>query len=109
MTDGLPDRPSGRCGLSVCRKDPKVVYAVVQTDRPAGPPDNRGQAAKTNVGDVDRGGVFRSADKGKTWAKVNDLVPRPFYYGQVRADPNDPDRVYVLGVQFAVSTDGGKT
>jgi photosystem II stability/assembly factor-like uncharacterized protein len=109
MTEGLPDRPYGRCGLSVYRKDPNVVYAVVQTDRTAGPTDNRGQVAKANTEDVEKGGVFRSDDKGKTWKKINDLVPRPFYYGQIRIDPNDDQRIYVLGVAFHVSTDGGKT
>jgi tight adherence protein B len=33
--------------------------------------------------------VFRSDDKGKTWRKVNDLCPRPFYYGQIRVDPTN--------------------
>jgi len=36
-------------------------------------------------------------------------VPRPFYYGQIRIDPTDAQRLYVLGVQFYVSADGGKT
>src|SRR5262249_54544996 len=31
-----------------------------------------------------------------------------FYYGQIRIDPNDDKRVYVLGVSLAVSNDGGK-
>jgi photosystem II stability/assembly factor-like uncharacterized protein len=58
---------------------------------------------------VQTGGVFRSEDRGKTWKKVNDLVPRPFYYGQVRIDPNDSNRVYVLGIQFFASSDGGRS
>src|SRR5262249_58392840 len=33
MTKGLPDRPFGRCGIDVWRKDPRVLFAVVQTDR----------------------------------------------------------------------------
>jgi photosystem II stability/assembly factor-like uncharacterized protein len=109
MTGGLPDRPCGRCGLSIYRKDPRILYAIVQTDRTAGPTDNRGQVARANTGDVEKGGIFRSEDRGETWKKVNDLVPRPFYYGQIRVDPNDDQRIYVLGVQFAVSSDGGKT
>ncbi len=30
-------------------------------------------------------------------------------FGQVRVDPNDENTVYILGVPFSVSTDGGKT
>src|SRR5262249_32478471 len=84
MAGGLPQRPLGRCGLAVYRKDPKVVYAVVRTDR-----TNlgvRGQEAKDDA-DPDTGGVFRSDDRGATWKKVNSLCPRPFYYGQIRVDP----------------------
>ena len=33
MTNGLPKRPLGRCGFSIYRKDPNVVFAVVQTDK----------------------------------------------------------------------------
>jgi photosystem II stability/assembly factor-like uncharacterized protein len=54
------------------------------------------------------GGIFRSEDKGRTWKQVNSLVPRPFYYGQIRVDPNDDQRIYVLGVQMYLSLDGGK-
>jgi photosystem II stability/assembly factor-like uncharacterized protein len=106
LTSGLPERPLGRCGIAVSRKDPRVVYAVVQTDRTdisavPGQPARTGDRAET-------GGVFRSADRGESWAKVNDLCPRPFYFGQVRVDPADENRVYVLGVSLFVSSDGGK-
>jgi photosystem II stability/assembly factor-like uncharacterized protein len=109
MTNGLPNRPYGRSGLSVYRKDPRIVYAIVQTDSTADPNGNNGQRAKANEGNVETGGIFRSDDKGKTWKKVNDLVPRPFYYGQIRVDPNHDNWVYVLGVQSSASIDGGKT
>src|SRR5204863_1699554 len=61
------------------------------------------------VGDPNNGGLFRSDDKGKTWKHLNTNVPRPMYFGQVRIDPNDDKRIYVLGVQLYVSDDGGKT
>jgi photosystem II stability/assembly factor-like uncharacterized protein len=107
MTNGLPDRPLGRCGLSISRQNPKLVYAVVQTDKSI--TDTIGAKPKANTGDVDNGGLFRSEDAGQTWKKVNDLCPRPFYYGQVRIDPTDAQRIYVLGVQMYVSADGGLT
>jgi photosystem II stability/assembly factor-like uncharacterized protein len=103
---GLPERPIGRCGVCVYPKDPRVVYAVVQTDKTNISP--LGQPPKTGI-DASTGGVFRSEDRGKTWTKLNDLVPRPFYYGQVRVDPSSDRRVYVLGVSLYASADGGVT
>ena len=32
MTKGLPERMLGRCGIDVSRKEPNVVFAIVQTD-----------------------------------------------------------------------------
>jgi photosystem II stability/assembly factor-like uncharacterized protein len=107
MTGGLPGRAYGRCGVAVSKKDPNILVAVVQTDKTAAQ-TNTGQVAKAG-GPPDNGGVFRSTDRGKTWEVLNQLVPRAFYYGQVRIDPQDANRVYVLGVSFGLSTDGGKS
>lgn len=107
MTAGLPSRPFGRCGISVCRKNPNIVYAVVQTDKTS--VTVQGQGPNNKKLNSDAGGIFRSDDKGKTWKYLNSLCPRPFYYGQIRVDPNDDKRVYVLGIWFYVSNDGGKT
>ena len=88
--------------MSVYRKDPRIVYAVVSTDKT----DARhmhGQPPKADD-QPETGGVFRSADKGETWTKVNDLCPRPFYFGQIRVDPNDAQRVYVGGVVLFAGT-----
>jgi photosystem II stability/assembly factor-like uncharacterized protein len=106
LTQGLPARPLGRCGLAVWRRDPRVLYTVVQTDRtdtrriPGQPPGR---------GPIDTGGVFRSRDRGETWVKVNDLCPRPFYFGQIRIDPTDENRIWVLGIPLYVTADGGRT
>jgi photosystem II stability/assembly factor-like uncharacterized protein len=121
LTRGLPRAPLGRCGLAVSRRDPRLVYAVVQTDKTN--VSNLGQGANLRnrvFTDVtgrkfvepitpEHGGVFRSEDRGKTWVFMNSLCPRPFYYGQIRIDPNDSRRLYVLGVSFHVSGDGGRT
>ncbi|UCC83955.1 MAG: glycosyl hydrolase, partial [Gemmatimonadota bacterium] len=59
--------------------------------------------------------VWRSDDAGVTWRRMN---PEPirqavytygYYFGQIRAAPDDVDRVYVLGVPLLVSEDGGVT
>jgi photosystem II stability/assembly factor-like uncharacterized protein len=121
MTDGLPKRPLGRCGFSIYRNDPHIVYAVVQTDQTrtlfggqaanlteSEDQDDKGETVKRAV-TADDGGIFKSTDKGRTWTYLNSLVPRPFYYGQIRVDPNDANRVYVLGIVLNLSLDGGKT
>jgi photosystem II stability/assembly factor-like uncharacterized protein len=108
MANGLPTNVCGRCGLDIYRKDSNVVYAVVQTEKT--PTGNANEGGPPNgMTAIEGGGVFRSDDKGKTWSFLNTLVPRPFYYGQIRIDPNDDKRVYVLGASFFQSDDGGKT
>lgn len=108
LTNGLPGQPIGRCGLAISRKDPRILYAVIQTDKTTLIRANElGQAGRPND-KTETGGVFRSDDHGRTWTKVNDLCPRPFYFGKIRIDPHDDNRVYVLGVSLHVSLDGGK-
>jgi photosystem II stability/assembly factor-like uncharacterized protein len=109
LSRGLPGTLIGRCGLAAYRTDPRILYAVVQTEQTRLKRETEwGQAAKAND-DPATGGVFRSADRGETWVKLNDLCPRPFYFSQVRIDPNDDRRVFVLGGGLHASTDGGKT
>ncbi len=90
LTEGLPKGEKGRIGLDVYRRDGNLVYASVEA---AG----------------GEGGLYRSRDRGESWEKVSDRNPRPMYFSQVRIDPNNPDRIYMGGVSFNVSDDGGKT
>lgn len=106
LTRGLPGSAPGRIGLSVWRKDPRLVYAVVQTEH-TNIRNVTGQGV--GFGPIETGGVFYSRDKGETWHKVNDLCPRPFYFGQIRLDPTDSRRVWVLGIPLFVSVDGGRS
>ncbi|MGH9333094.1 MAG: WD40/YVTN/BNR-like repeat-containing protein, partial [Vicinamibacteria bacterium] len=89
LTEGIPEGPMGRIGLDVYRKNPNVVYARIEHP--------------------DEGGVYRSDDAGASWAKLSPVNPRPMYFSQIRVDPNDDSRIYVLGVQLHVSDDGGRT
>jgi photosystem II stability/assembly factor-like uncharacterized protein len=99
LTSGLP-KDTGRIGLAVFAKNPKIVYAVVQAD----PDGSTGWAVR-----VKTGGVFRSDDAGATFTRVNPLNPRPFYFSQIRIDPENERRVYLLGYLMHVSDDGGVT
>jgi photosystem II stability/assembly factor-like uncharacterized protein len=91
LVKGLPYEnggDTGRIGLDIYRKDPNIVYAIVQHEK---------------------GGTYRSEDKGETWKKMGDTNPRPSYYSQVRVDPNNDLRIWELGAQMFYSEDGGKT
>ncbi len=88
LAGGLPEGDTGRIGLSVYRKDPRVVYAIVENAD---------------------GGVFRSEDRGLTWTRMSDTNPRPMYYSQIRIDPNNDQRIWVLGTRMHYSQDAGRT
>jgi len=100
LQNGLPGM-TGRIGIDVCRKDSRIVYAVVQSDA--------GGASSIDDVHSKAGGVFRSDDRGETWRRMSPLDPRPFYFSQIRVDPRDDKRVYVLGFMLHVSDDSGKT
>jgi photosystem II stability/assembly factor-like uncharacterized protein len=59
--------------------------------------------------------VYRSEDGGETWRRAHERPIRDvvytygYYFGQIRVDPKDPDRVYALGVPIILSEDGGRT
>ncbi|MEE8137620.1 MAG: hypothetical protein V3T81_01920, partial [Thermoanaerobaculia bacterium] len=93
--DGLPEGELGRIGLGVARSNPKIVYALVEA------------AGDKNL-------LLRSDDGGDQWKTVADSADqrignRPFYYADLRVDPQDPDRVYSLWSLISVSDDGGKS
>lgn len=55
------------------------------------------------------GGVYRSSDGGNSWERINSLNPRPMYYSQIRVDPSDNNKIWVLGTELYKSKDGGVT
>ncbi|HEV8578037.1 MAG TPA: hypothetical protein VGX68_03050 [Thermoanaerobaculia bacterium] len=89
--DGLPKDDLGRIGIAISQSNPDVVYATVEAAKSA---------------------VVRSDNGGKTWKTVNqryDANPRPFYFADLRVDPQLPNRVYSLDYNIRVSEDGGQT
>ncbi len=90
LTKGLPATGDiGRCAVEVYRKNPNIVYALIEN--------------------MTQGGVYRSEDKGFTWTRMSDTNPRPSYYSQIRIDPNNDRKLWVLGAPLYMSEDGGKT
>ncbi len=106
---GLPLGTYGRCGIDFDRTKPGRILAVIQTG------DTKivnalDQVPSTGTpGPVETGGIFESLDGGEKWSKLNDLCPRPFYFGQIRIDPTEGKRIWVLGIPLFLTTDGGKS
>jgi len=81
----------GRVGLAISAAAPQRVYALV---------------------DGDAGGLYRSDDAGATWTmKTGDarIWQRDWYFGELTADPKNPDRVYAPNTIVLRSDDGGAT
>ncbi|MEO5579513.1 MAG: hypothetical protein ABIR58_02575 [Gemmatimonadaceae bacterium] len=95
LTRGLPPGETGRIGLAISRQNPRILMAIVE-------------AAQTNDLARPGSGIYRSEDAGASWSYVNTYNNRPFYYSQIRINPLDHQRVYVLTTRFMVSDDGGK-
>lgn len=96
LTNGLPNGPTGRIGLALYEKNPNILMAIVE-------------AKKSDTLAVPGSGIYRSENGGQTWTYVNTYNNRPFYYSQIRINPLDDKKVYVLTTRFMVSEDGGKT
>ncbi|MBN1198915.1 MAG: hypothetical protein JXA23_06165 [Bacteroidales bacterium] len=84
----------GRIGLTICTSQPDILYAVYDL------PDF--EVA-----------VFKTTDGGQSWTRTNDgslngmCSNFGWYFGQIRVDPNNPDKVYVMGVPLMATQNGG--
>lgn len=93
LETGLPKGNMGKIGLAISPMQPDVVYATVEVD-------NR------------KGGLYRSTNRGASWAKMSDEVSGgtgPHYYQELFADQHQFDRIYLMSNYSKVSNDGGKT
>ena len=87
---GLPDVDRGRMGLCISPINPDVIYGVVDAVR-------------------DKGGVFRSLDRGESWTKRSGHAPGGDYWNKLTCDPHDLDTFYSVDVWLWVTENGGKT
>ncbi len=89
---GLPKAGTmGKIAVGVARSDARRLYALIEMKEPA---------------------LYRSDDGGRTWRSVNrdhDLLERPQYYTRFGISPNNADKLFVVGVRFVGTLDGGLT
>ena len=99
LGNGLPaPGPSvGRIGIAVAPSLPSTLYAIYA--------DDPGYFA----------GVYKSTNSGDSWSRVSDGALSDlyssfgWYFGQIRVMPNDPNRVFTLGVPVYRTTNGGSS
>ncbi len=91
LTQGLPDDEKGRIALAIAASQSTTVYATIESENTA---------------------LYRSDDMGKSWQRKSDsgmVQMRPFYFGELKVDPEDPERVYKPSFITVTSVDGGET
>jgi len=89
---GMPKPPVGKIDVAIAPKDPKRMYALIQT--------------------ADQGSLWRSDDGGATWTSGSwqrALIGRAGYYIRIAVSPSNPDEVLISNSSFWLSTDGGKS
>jgi len=101
LAGGLPpsDDNLGRIGLALVKTRPSTIFAQVTSG-----------AAIGYVGL----GLYRSLDGGVTWVRrdtgtqfVDAFGGFSWYFGDMAVDPTQPDRVFCLGQDLLLSTNGG--
>ncbi|GAB1444709.1 hypothetical protein MASR2M41_03320 [Flammeovirgaceae bacterium] len=89
--DGLPEGDLGRIGIAISAK-PEIVYALIESKK---------------------NGLYKSEDGGFKWKVINEnmdqIGDRPFYYGEIHADPKNENRLYTIFSEVNVSEDAGKS
>jgi photosystem II stability/assembly factor-like uncharacterized protein len=120
INNGLPiPRYRGRIGIDICNAKPNVLYAFVDNyevigDWPEGELDSYG---RPKMGMIKGAAVFRTHNKGKSWVQVSQddqymqglSATYGWVFGQIRVDPNNENKIYVMGLALNLSEDGGKT
>jgi len=110
INNGFPSSDYvGRIGLCIAPSEPDVVYAVLENCS-LRELDKRNKIGMRIVG----GEVYRSDDRGEAWKKINnDYLDAygeiGYYFGEIKVDPKEKNRVFILGVQLLASEDAGKS
>jgi hypothetical protein len=118
LTRGLPQGKIGRIGLDIYRKNPDIIYAVVENCNQRPPTEEEARRDRERGLEPEKremgGEVYRSDDAGETWKKMNSVEDNvggkaAYSFNQIRVDPNDDQKVYVTSICLASSEDSGKT
>ncbi|PLX14355.1 MAG: glycosyl hydrolase, partial [Marinilabiliales bacterium] len=87
---GLPEVHKGGMGIAISPVNPDYLYLIVE-------------AAE------DKGGFYRSTNRGESWERMSDHSSSGQYYNEIYCDPVDVDKVFSVETVSVVTYDGGKT
>ncbi len=91
LEKGLPAGNLGRISLAAAPSRKTRIYANVEAEK---------------------SGFYSSDDRGENWQLQNSstaVTARPFYFSRFTVDPRDHNRIYMGGLYFSISRDGGRT
>ena len=117
---GFPDGPLGRIGIDVQYNNPDVVVAVVQNLNPKpgvdpNAPVEFDEFTDRSFDNLIGGECYRSFDGGKSWTRINDPEKvdvsgkAAYSFNKINIDPDDPDKIYIIGPGQHITLDGGET
>lgn len=111
LSNGFPtENFVGRIGLDIAASNPSIIYALLDNQAPRS--DRKPDQGRVFIKGAE---VYKSLNKGETWTKahegyIDDLYSNiGYYFGQIRVDPKDENKVFVLGIPLMLSQDGGKS
>ncbi|MCG6187805.1 WD40/YVTN/BNR-like repeat-containing protein [Maribellus maritimus] len=121
INSGLPDgKFRGRIGIDLCKSSPNTLYAFIDNYEKL--PNETGEDqsdayGRPSSGRIKGATVYRSDNGGEDWRQVSEKNTYMeglsgtygWVFGQMRVDPVNPDKIFVLGLYLNVSEDGGKT
>jgi photosystem II stability/assembly factor-like uncharacterized protein len=118
LRSGLPTGMIGRIALAIYPKNPSIIYAHIENSNLRAPTEGEIKQARQRGLEPSKrvigGEVYRSDDAGDNWEKMNspddDIGGKaPYYFGQIRVDPNNDQVIYVLSLWLNKSSDAGRT
>ncbi len=121
VNNGLPEgRFRGRIGIDISKSNPSVLYSFIDNYELAPKDtteDETDAYGRPTGGRIKGATVYKTTDKGNSWFQVsesNDYMLQlsgtyGWVFGQVRVDPKDENKIFVMGLGLNVSMDGGKT
>lgn len=90
IMEGLPEVHIGGMGIAISPVDHNILYLIVEAED-------------------DKGGFFRSTNRGASWVKMSDHTSSGQYYNEIYCDPVDVDKVYSVETYSHFTEDAGKT